>query len=120
MQHVERALVLTATVFVVQLAQGSPNVTPSRPVTFTKDIVPILQRSCQNCHRPNQIAPMSFLTYREVRPWAKAIKEKVARRDMPPWFVDRNVGIRKFKDDPSLSDQEIATIAAWVDSGAAE
>src|SRR3954454_12977689 len=120
MQHVARALVFAAAVFAVRTAQGAPNVSPGRPVTFTKDIAPLLQRSCQNCHRPNHMAPMSFLTYREVRPWAKAIKEKAARRDMPPWFVDRNVGIRKFRDDPSLSDQEIATIAAWVDAGAPE
>ena len=63
---------------------------------------------------------MSFLTYKETRPWAKSIKERVVRRDMPPWFVDRNVGIRHFKDDPSLSDQEVATISAWADTGAPE
>src|SRR5215472_11987321 len=89
-------------------------------VTFTKDVVPILQRSCQNCHRPNNIAPMSFLTYQEARPWARSIKEKVVKRDMPPWFIDQTIGIRKFKDDPSLTDQEIATIVAWVDGGAPE
>src|SRR5262249_55076717 len=75
--------------------------------TFSRDVAPILQRSCQNCHRPGNIAPMSFLTYKDVRPWARAIKEKVVRREMPPWFIDRNVGIRHFKDDPSLSDEEI-------------
>ncbi len=89
-------------------------------VTFTRDVAPILQRACQNCHRPNNIAPMSLLTYTETRPWARSIKEHVVRRDMPPWFVDRNVGIRHFKDDPSLSDKEIAAIAAWVDSGSPE
>jgi hypothetical protein len=93
---------------------------PHHQVTFSKDVVPILQRACQNCHRPNNIAPMSFLTYKSTRPWAQAIKEKVARREMPPWFIDRNVGIRHFKDDPSLTDEEIATIAAWADSGAVE
>src|SRR5262249_7187937 len=66
------------------------------------------------------IAPMSLLTYQEVRPWARSIKEKVLLREMPPWFIDRNVGIRKFKDDPSLSDKEIAAISAWVDHGAPE
>jgi len=90
------------------------------PVTFSKDVVPILERSCQNCHRPGSIAPMSLLTYKEARPWARSIKEKVVRRQMPPWHIDRNVGITKFKDDPSLTDQEIATIAAWVDQGAPE
>jgi hypothetical protein len=90
------------------------------PVTFTKDIAPILQRSCQNCHRAESMAPMSLMTYQEARPWAKSIKQKVVQREMPPWFVDKNVGIRKFKDDPSLSDKEIATITAWVDAGAPE
>src|SRR5215471_3999438 len=90
------------------------------PVTFSKDVVPILVRSCQNCHRPESIAPMSLLTYKEARPWARSIKEKVVRRQMPPWHIDHNVGITKFKDDPSLTDLEIAMIAAWVDQGAPE
>src|SRR6266699_5553168 len=64
-------------------------------VTFTKDVAPILQRSCQNCHRPGSIAPMPLLTYEDARPWAKSIKEKVLRREMPPWHIDRNVGISK-------------------------
>src|SRR5438045_2905498 len=93
--------------------------TPAK-VTFTKDVAPILARACQNCHRPDSIAPMSLLTYRDARPWSRSIKEKVVRRDMPPWFIDRNVGVHHFKDDPSLSDAEIATIAAWVDAGAPE
>src|SRR5262249_41935834 len=87
-------------------------------VTFTKDIAPILQRACQNCHRPGAIAPMSLLTYQDARPWARSIKEKVVRHEMPPWYVDRNVGITKFKDDPSLTEAEIATISNWVDHGA--
>ena len=88
------------------------------PVTFAKDIVPILQRSCQDCHRPGSVAPMSLLTYDEVRPWARSIKLRTSRREMPPWFIEKNVGIQKFKNDPSLSDEEIALIATWVDSGA--
>src|SRR5258705_3152301 len=92
----------------------------SAPVTFTKDVAPILQRSCQNCHRPGSIAPMSLLTYKDARPWARSIKEKVVRRQMPPWHIDRTVGINKFKDDPSLSEKEIATISNWVDQGALE
>ena len=87
-------------------------------VTFTKDVAPILQRSCQNCHRPRSIAPMSLLTYKDARPWARSIKEKVLLRQMPPWHIDRNIGVGKFKDDPSLSDAEIAAIANWVDQGA--
>src|SRR4051812_46546082 len=70
-------------------------------VTFTKDVAPILQRACQNCHRSGSIAPMSLLTYQDARPWARSIKEKVIKRQMPPWHIDRNVGITKFKDDPS-------------------
>ena len=88
-------------------------------VTFTKDIAPVLQRTCQNCHRPNGgIAPMALTTYEEVRPWAKAIKQRTSMREMPPWFIEKNVGIQQFKDDISLSDAEIAMIATWVDAGA--
>ena len=93
-------------------------------VTFSKNIAPILQRSCQNCHQPNSVAPMSLITYQEVRPWARAIKERTALRDrrgvMPPWFIEKNIGIQHFKNDPSLSDLEIAQIAKWADSGAPE
>ena len=87
-------------------------------VTFTRDVAPILQRACQNCHRPESIAPMSLITYEDARPWARSIKQRVETRQMPPWHVDRTVGIRQFKDDPSLTDREVATIAAWVDGGA--
>jgi hypothetical protein len=88
--------------------------------TFSKDIAPILQRSCQNCHHAGSIAPMPLLTYKDARPWARSIKEKVVRRKMPPWDIDRNVGVTKFKNDPSLSDAEIAAIVNWVDHGAPE
>jgi hypothetical protein len=92
---------------------------PAGPTTtFARDVAPILQKSCQSCHRPGAIAPMSLLTYQDVRPWARAIKQKVQAREMPPWYVDRHIGIQKFKDDPSLTDAEIATIARWVDAGA--
>ena len=87
-------------------------------VTFTKDVAPIFVRSCVQCHQPNSSAPMSLMTFEDARPWARAIKTRIVARSMPPWHIDRNVGIQKFKDDPSLSDQEIATIAKWVDSGA--
>jgi hypothetical protein len=87
-------------------------------VTFTKDVAPILQRSCQRCHRPDSVAPMSLLTYEEARPWARSMKARTAKRDMPPWFIEKNIGIQQFKDDISLSDDEIATIAAWADGGA--
>ena len=90
----------------------------AQDVTFTKDVAPILQRSCQNCHRPDSIAPMPLLTYEQVRPWARAIKQNVITRNMPPWHIDPNVGIHEFSNSVALSDAEIATIARWVDSGA--
>ena len=102
----------------VVFAQQTP-VTFS-PITFSKDVAPIFERACQNCHRPGSIAPMPLLTYTDARPWARAIKDKVVRRVMPPWHIDRNVGVSKFKDDPSLTAAEIATIANWVDQGAPE
>src|SRR5215510_11821245 len=112
--------VLTAFVFVTLAVATSAQqpAAPAAPVTFTKDVAPILQKSCQNCHRPGAIAPMSLLTYQDARPWARSIKAKVTAREMPPWYIDRHIGITKFKDDPSLTDAEIATIAKWVDAGA--
>ena len=89
-------------------------------VTFTKDVAPIFAEHCQICHRANTFAPMSLVTYQEARPWAKSIKTKVAAREMPPWFIDKNVGIQHFANDVSLSDQDIATIVKWVDNGAPE
>jgi len=88
------------------------------PITFTKDIAPILQEKCEACHRPDSIAPMSLVTYEEARPWAKAIRERVITRQMPPWHLDKTVGIQKFKNDRSLSDTQIDTIVKWVDAGA--
>ena len=87
-------------------------------ITFARDIAPVLQRSCQHCHRPGSIAPMPLLTYEQVRPWARSIKQRVVGREMPPWYIDRHVGVRKFKGDLSLTDAEIAKIATWVDTGA--
>jgi hypothetical protein len=87
-------------------------------VTYTKDVAPILFNKCVACHRPGEVAPMSLLTYKDARPWARAIKAKVASREMPPWHADRSVNT--FANDPSLTDQQIATIAAWVDQGAPE
>jgi hypothetical protein len=95
---------------------------PKEPVTFTKDIAPILQRSCQRCHRPDSIAPMSLLTYEDARPWARAMKNRTALRNkpnaMPPWYIEKNIGIQDYKGDISLSDEQIAKIAKWADSGA--
>ena len=83
--------------------------------TFTRDVLPLLQRSCQKCHRPGTGAPMSLLTYEETRPWARAIRDRVVARQMPPWHLDRSIG--EYVADPSLSDAEIATIVEWVAAG---
>jgi hypothetical protein len=88
------------------------------PVVFSKDVAPILQSKCQACHQPNSIAPMSLITYEETRPWARSIKNRVEMRQMPPWHIDRSVGVQKFKNDMSLSDEQISTIVRWVDGGA--
>ncbi|MCU1262173.1 MAG: hypothetical protein JWO80_5058 [Bryobacterales bacterium] len=93
-------------------AEGTPK------ITFTKDVAPILYSRCVNCHHPNTTAPMSLIDYKMVRPWAAAIKEKVVTREMPPWSADPHYG--KFQNDPHLTDQQIATIAAWVAAGAPE
>jgi hypothetical protein len=77
--------------------------------TFSKDLAPIFQDKCQQCHQPNSIAPMSLITYQDVRPWARAIKERVATRQMPPWHIDPSVGVRTFKNDMSLSESQIDT-----------
>jgi hypothetical protein len=98
-------------------AIGADSLT-SAPATFNKDVLPILQRNCQTCHRPGNIAPMSFLTYDGTRPWAKAMKSAVAMRKMPPWSADPRYS--HFSNDPSLKQSEIDTIVKWVDSGAPE
>src|SRR6185295_2016060 len=84
--------------------------------TFYKDVLPVLQRNCQTCHRPGEAAPMSLLTYEQARPWAKAIREAVIKRNMPPWFADPAHG--KFHNERRLSESEIHTLTAWADAGA--
>jgi hypothetical protein len=107
------ALILTATAALAATpAANSP--APS----FSKDIVPILQEKCQDCHRANSMAPMSLITYQETRPWAKDIRRRVLDRSMPPWFIDKTVGIQHFANDISLSDAQISTLVRWVDAGA--
>ena len=91
-----------------------------KQLTFSKDIAPIFQEKCDSCHHPGTSAPMSLLTYKDVRPWAKAIKNRTAIRDMPPWHIDKTVGIREFTNDMSLSDEQIEAVGKWVDQGAAE
>jgi hypothetical protein len=105
----------------VALPQPAWSQTPAagdKPVTFTKDVAPIFQEKCEVCHRPGNIGPMSLITYEEIRPWVRSIKTRVASRDMPPWHVDKGVGIQKFINDRSLTDAQIDTIVRWVDAGA--
>ncbi len=93
---------------------------PQAGVTFSKDVAPIFQAKCQVCHQPNSIAPMPLVNFADARKYASAIKTKVAARVMPPWHVDKNIGVRGFKNDRSLSDDQIRTIVSWVDGGAPE
>ena len=90
--------------------------------TFTKDIAPIFQAKCEACHRPGSIAPMSLVTYQESRPWARSIKQRTGLRNrlgvMPPWYIEKDIGIQDFKGDVSLSDMDVEKIATWVDNGA--
>ena len=116
----QAAALVAALVPVGQGAEVAANSDGARPVTFSKDIAPIFERSCQACHHPGTTAPMSLVTYNEARPWARAIKDRVVRREMPPWHLDKSTGIRKYKNDISLNDKEIAAIVKWVDSGAPE
>ena len=118
-------VVVVALGIVIAAVPVAAQATSDRPVTFAKDIAPILQKSCQQCHRPDSIAPMSLISYEQVRQWARAIKQRTQlahvpgmRGVMPPWLYERNVGIQKLREDMALSDAEIATIAKWVDSGA--
>src|SRR3954468_23643203 len=91
-----------------------------KQVTFARDVAPIFQAKCQSCHQPNSIAPMSLITYQDVRPWARSIRDRVSTRQMPPWHIDPSVGVTKFKNDMSLSQEQIDTIVRWVDGGAVQ
>jgi hypothetical protein len=108
-----RPVLVGACAAVLSFAASAPS-----QITFTKDVLPIMQKRCQNCHRPGEVAPMSFLTYNEVRPWAKAIREAVLTKKMPPWFADPHYG--KFSNDRSLAKEEIDTLVSWVDGGVRE
>ncbi|MQA29389.1 MAG: hypothetical protein GEU82_06050 [Luteitalea sp.] len=110
--------VLSVGALLALTAPASAADAPTGPVTFSKDIAPIFQAKCQECHQPNSIAPMSLITFQEARPWARSIKERVSTRQMPPWHIDPSVGVQKFKNDMSLSQDQIDTIVRWVDGGA--
>ena len=112
MRSVRSGLVLGACVLLPAAAFGQT--TP----TFTRDVAPIFQAKCEVCHRVNQMAPMPLVTYEDVRPWVKSIAARVGDRQMPPWHIDRTVGIQRFKNDRSLSDDQVDTILRWVAAGA--
>ena len=107
-----------AQVKVIVKGEGRAPTASAAQVTFTRDIAPIFQAKCQTCHHQGTSAPMSLMTYDEVRPWARSIQLRVASREMPPWHLDKTVGIREYKNDRSLNDAEIATVVRWAEGGA--
>jgi len=116
------AFVLSLASFSFMTARDLPRASASagddHPATFSKDVAPIFFQHCASCHRPGEIAPMSLLSYKEARPWAKSIRQKVVAKEMPPWHADPHYG--EFRNDRRLSEREIETITSWVDGGAPE
>ena len=113
------ALTILAAAFIASPLSSADDLTKSKAsVTFNKDVAPILFKNCVECHRPGEAAPMSLLSYKEARPWARSIREKVVSREMPPWHADPRVG--QFSNDASLTRDQIDAITAWVDGGAKE
>src|SRR5262252_8676723 len=112
-----RSAIVLGTLVAAALTIGRPaQAADAGAPTFAKDVAPILYKSCVECHRPTMFAPMSLVTYDEARPWARSIKQRVSARTMPPWGADSPHGL--FKNDPRLTDDDVATIVAWVDAGA--
>jgi hypothetical protein len=113
------ALLMPAGPGIAAEASGKTGLEPAAaPVTFSRDVAPILQARCQECHHAGSMAPMSLVTYEETRPWARSIRQRVILRQMPPWHIDPSVGVQKFKNDMSLTAEQISTIVRWVDAGA--
>jgi len=112
-----RRLIAAGAVALLLPAAAFAQTAPSAP-TFTRDIAPIFQAKCEACHRPDQMAPMSLVTYEETRPWVKSIAARIGGRQMPLWHIDKTVGIQKFKNDRSLTDDQIDTILRWAAAGA--
>src|SRR5437867_12933553 len=109
-------LLAAITALGTEMPSASASADQGNPVSFNKDVLPILQDNCQSCHRPGGIAPMSLVTYENTRPWAKAIKTRVVNKQMPPWFADSHYG--EFRNAPKLTEANIATLVAWADNGA--
>ena len=97
-------------------SQATGTKAPAKTVTFTKDVASIFFKNCAECHRPGEAAPFSVLSYKDLRPWAKSIREKVVNREMPPWHADPHVG--EWANDRRLKQQDIDAIIAWIDGGA--
>src|SRR3982751_2403644 len=116
MKHL-RSVVMGAVILASATVSGAQTA-PANAPTFAKDVAPIFQEKCEACHRPDSIAPMSLKTFSEVRPWVRSIKSRVEARNMPPWQIDRSVGVQKFKNDRSLSDDQYATVIKWIEAGA--
>ncbi|HXT72163.1 MAG TPA: hypothetical protein VN700_20575 [Vicinamibacterales bacterium] len=113
-------VILVVSTFALRASVDKGGAAQSASITFSKDVAPILQEKCQVCHQPNSIAPMALMNYADAKKYASAIKTKVAARVMPPWHIDQTIGVREFKNDRSLSDEQIGKITAWVDAGAPE
>ena len=112
------AVLATAALSALASALAFPSgLASAQEPTFAKDVAPILQANCQICHQPGSIAPISLMTYEAVKRYAPRIREKVAARVMPPWHIDRSVGIQEFKNDRALSDEELETLVSWIDGG---
>ena len=112
----QRFLLLFCIALCGTVVAGQENPTVSKPeITYNKDVAPLLQKHCAVCHRPNDIAPMSLMTYEEVLPFARIMRESVVQRKMPPWHADPGFG--EFSNDARLTDEEIAIIDAWVKGG---
>src|SRR5215475_13014519 len=107
----------SAIVFMAGAAFAAEPAPEAKSITFTKDVAPIFQAKCESCHRTDGMAPMALATYEDARPWAKSIASRVGARQMPPWHIDKTVGIQKFKNDRSLNDDQIDTILKWVSAG---
>ena len=115
-----RPCLILALAFAAPVAAQGPSTMASKPadaVTYARHIAPIFQQKCQECHQPGSIAPMSLLTYDDAKKYARRIRAKVGSRMMPPWHIDKTVGIQQFKNDRSLTDAQIDAILSWVDGG---
>src|SRR5512132_282721 len=111
-----RLIALISALFLVAVGvlSARANGNSKASLTFSKDVAPIFYKNCVGCHRPGEIAPMSLISYKEIRPWAKAIREKIATREMPPWHLDSKYG--KWENDRRLSQKEVDTVVAWIDA----